>query len=235
MREARSARLRLQNRFGERPADTSANPPLRRPPLPQLGAACLGTSLLAVSLASGALRTSRCSAGCRPRPSVCRAAYVYSAALFAFLVALALVAALCAATIAAVGAKAAEVVANYGATLTSQARSNAPNGRVPRIARRGALESLALTRSARRRDTAAQVATIGNSLATRAAPFASALGGGGGVGGAAPPPSVTCPVECFDAARYRACPAPLRRPRIATHTLQLAAFVTVHHRLTPRG
>ena len=96
------------------------------PPRAQLGAVCLGTSLLAVSLASGALRTSRCSAGCRPRPSVGRAAFVYTSAVFAFLVALALVAALCAATIGAVGAKAAEVVADYGATLTNQARRHRP-------------------------------------------------------------------------------------------------------------
>ena len=92
------------------------------PPPPKLGATCLGTSLLAVSLASGALRTSRCSAGCRPKPSAGRAAYVYASAVFAYLAALALCAALCAATIGAVGAKAAEVVADYGATLTNQAR-----------------------------------------------------------------------------------------------------------------
>ena len=88
----------------------------------QLGATCLGTSLLAVVLASGALRTSRCSLGSRPRPTRGRAAFVYAAALYSFLVALALVAALSAATIGAVGAKAAELVANYGASLTNQAR-----------------------------------------------------------------------------------------------------------------
>lgn len=80
----------------------------------------LGTSLLAVALASGALRTSRCPAGLRPRPGALRAAFVYVCATFAFLVSLALVAALCASTIGAVGAKAAELVAGYGANLTNQ-------------------------------------------------------------------------------------------------------------------
>ena len=73
-------------------------------------------------LASTALRTSRCSVGCRPRPTRSRASYVYTAALYSFLVALAFVAALSASTIGAVGAKAAELVAGYGATLTNQAR-----------------------------------------------------------------------------------------------------------------
>ena len=92
-------------------------------PPPQLGSTCLATSLLAVALASAALRTSRCSAGCRPRPTASRATYVYVAAAYSFLVALALVAALSASTIGAVGAKAAELVAGYGATLTNQACS----------------------------------------------------------------------------------------------------------------
>jgi hypothetical protein len=70
------------------------------------------------------------------------------------------------------------------------------------------------------------VATIGNSLATRAAPLASALGSGGG---ATRPPTLGCPVECFDAARYRACPrrllhvAPPSVSCIALESLQISS------------
>ena len=62
---------------------------------------------------------------------------------------------------------------------------------------------------------------MGNSLATRAAPLASALGGGGG---RTLPPSAGCPSECFDAARYRACPAPLHTPPAAPPLLTLTCI-----------
>jgi hypothetical protein len=88
----------------------------------QVASVCLGTSLLAVGLAAGALRTSRCPIGHRPRPTLARASFVYAATFYSFLVALAMVAALSASTIGAVGAKAAELVAGYGANLTNQAR-----------------------------------------------------------------------------------------------------------------
>ena len=75
------------------------------------------------------------------------------------------------------------------------------------------------------------MATIGNSLATRAAPFASALGGGGGT----LPASASCPSECFDAARYRAWPeqrargvhacSPIRETSLTSHPPARAAFL----------
>ncbi len=92
----------------------------------QLFSVSLATSLLAVGLATAALRTPRGRDGLprgeRPTPSGARTAYVYVSATFSYIVALILVAALAAGVTGTVGAKGAELVAGYGADLTSQVR-----------------------------------------------------------------------------------------------------------------
>jgi hypothetical protein len=83
----------------------------------------LVTSLAAVAAASALLRAPLAPGGARPRPGRAVAAAVYSAALFAYLVALLAAAVLAAGVTGTVGAKAAELVAGYGAGLTNQARA----------------------------------------------------------------------------------------------------------------